>query len=218
MSSAARIVGWTAALMSCTLAVAACVEPAVTVAPVTNVPGPATDPLTCPVYEARAEDLDGTQLDGKKIARICVHGAPPSMEKDVLAYLRSREGGSFSAERAAPDVRALWDSGFFDDVRIVAHLLEDGRVLLDVVVVPRRTLTDVTFTNVTALSRTELLDLVSARKGSFASHSMLRGIRVRLHTEYRRRGYADAAVNVALREAGDSLTLDVDVTEGARTP
>jgi len=195
----------------------ACGTPGVTVAPVAITP-PTTkvDPLACAVTEARAEDVDGIALDGKAIAEICVRGAAPSMERDLRAYLRSREGAPFSAEKAASDVPALWDSGFFDDVRIVAHVLPDGRVLLDVIVVPRRVLTDIKVTNVTAIPRGELADLLPAQKGTLASPSMLRGMRRRLLDAYKERGYVDAVVNIALRETGDSLTLDVDVNEGPR--
>ncbi len=58
------------------------------------------------------------QAEGLPIATIDISGARRVTREDVLSYMREKPGHIFKADVLTTDVRALWDSGFFDDIQV----------------------------------------------------------------------------------------------------
>mgnify|MGYP001605057807 CR=1 FL=1 len=75
-----------------------------------------------PTDEERAEGLPITQLD--------VSGNRRVSREDVLIYLREKPGHLFKMENVTADVRALWESGFFDDIKGIVRACPKKRQTL----------------------------------------------------------------------------------------
>jgi outer membrane protein insertion porin family len=76
---------------------------------------PASDPA-----EAVSAVEASTLCDGRRIRRIRVDGNRRVSDDDVLATIRLRAGQVCRSRLVTRDARALWDAGFFDDIRIEA--------------------------------------------------------------------------------------------------
>ena len=66
----------------------------------------------------RIPPSDAERAEGQPILAIEVSGNRRVAADDVAAYLKLKRGGAFNATTLATDVRALWDAGFFDDIKV----------------------------------------------------------------------------------------------------
>jgi outer membrane protein insertion porin family len=91
-------------------------------------PGAATEApaaLGAPALPATAAE----QAEGLPIASIEIVGNRRVARGDVVSYLREKPGHLFKVENLTGDVRALWDSGFFEDVQVDLSTSDRGAAL-----------------------------------------------------------------------------------------
>jgi outer membrane protein insertion porin family len=74
------------------------------------------------------------QSEGLPIASIEIVGNRRVGREDVLSYLREKPGHLFKVDNLTGDVHALWDSGFFEDIRVDLTTNDRGVVLRFLVV------------------------------------------------------------------------------------
>ena len=57
-------------------------------------------------------------LSGETIERIIIEGNKRVSRDTVLFYMRSKEGGTYSAAILRKDFKSLWDTGFFENINV----------------------------------------------------------------------------------------------------
>lgn len=76
---------------------------------------------------------EAERAEGTPIARIEIAGNRRVAKEDIVSFLRERPGHLFKIDNLASDVRALWESGFFDDIEVDMTRTDRGLVLRFVV-------------------------------------------------------------------------------------
>jgi outer membrane protein insertion porin family len=147
--------------------------------PVTEEPVPRQ--LTLPPTEA---ELARNQT----IARIDVIGNRRVSKDDFLTYLRERVGQPFTPEGLTRDVRELWDSGFFDDLKVELTTQPEG-VALRFIVVERPNIREITFEGNNEIDNDKLLEGIETKANTILSDPSLRRSVQKIRDMYAEKGY-----------------------------
>jgi outer membrane protein insertion porin family len=86
----------------------------------------------------------------------------------VLTYLRLKPGQAFRPELLASDVRALWDSGFFDDIEVDLTRTDRG-VTLRFLVRERPNIKAIEFEGNSELENDKLLEAIEVKANTIIS-------------------------------------------------
>ena len=91
--------------------------------------GEAFDPSLNPAPVVRIPATEAEKAEGSPIASIEISGNRRIANEDVMIYLREKVGQLFRMEAVSSDVRALWDSGSFDDIEVDLERKDTGVTL-----------------------------------------------------------------------------------------
>jgi outer membrane protein insertion porin family len=156
------------------------------------------------------------RVEGHSVRRIDVVGSRRITKDDVLAYLRTRVGEVIKTGQLGTDVRALWDSGFFDDVRIEASLRDEG-VDLRFVVHERPTIKSIAFKGNDEIENDKLKEMLELKEGSVMSVPAAQRCLKKIRDAYAEKGYYLAQSSYSSEAlADDELALTFQVVENAQ--
>ncbi len=156
------------------------------------------------------------RVDGQTVRRIDVVGSRRITKDDVLAYLRTRVGEEARPATIASDVRALWDSGFFDDVRVEASTRDKG-VDLRFVVHERPTIKSITFKGNDEIENDKLKEMVELKEGSVMGVPAAQRCLKKIRDAYAEKGYYLAQASYSQEAlADDEIALTFRIVENAQ--
>jgi outer membrane protein insertion porin family len=156
------------------------------------------------------------RVEGHPVRRIDVVGSRRITKDDVLAYLRTRAGEVIKTGQLGTDVRALWDSGFFDDVRIEASLRDEG-VDLRFVVHERPTIKSISFKGNDEIENDKLKEMLELKEGSVMSVPAAQRCLKKIRDAYAEKGYYLAQSSYSTEAlADDEVSLAFQVVENAQ--
>ncbi|MGA7525029.1 MAG: outer membrane protein assembly factor BamA [Acidobacteriaceae bacterium] len=113
---------------------------------------------------AQQEEAGATAAAGQqKIVEIRVIGARRIPRETVLARMFSRVGEPFDPLTVERDFNSLWNTGYFEDVRIEKEDTPQG-VILDVYVREKPTIRDITYPGLSSVTQSDLLDRFKKEK------------------------------------------------------
>ncbi len=132
----------------------------------------------------------------------------------VFTYLPIEVGDRFGTRRSGEIVRALYDTGFFDDI----ELRRRGDVLI-VKVTERPAINDITFEGNEDISDedlTEALRSVEIAKGRVFNRSVLERLKNELKQQYLARGKYNANIETRIKLLPrNRVNINIDISEGA---
>jgi outer membrane protein insertion porin family len=134
------------------------------------------------------------QAEGLPIATIDIAGNRRVARDDVLSYLREKPGQPFRAENLTGDVRALWDSGFFDDVQVDLTSNDRG-VVLRFIVRERPNIKEVVFEGNDEIENDKLNEVIEVKPNTILSVPAVRRSVQKIKDAYAEKGYFLAEVN-----------------------
>lgn len=156
------------------------------------------------------------RVDGHPARRIDVVGSRRITKDDVLAYLRTRVGESIKSGQIASDVRALWDSGFFDDVRVEASIKDDG-VDLRFVVHERSMIKGITFKGNDEIDNDKLKEMLELKDGSVMSVPAAQRCLKKIRDAYAEKGYYLAQASYTSEAlTDDEVSIAFQIVENAQ--
>lgn len=165
------------------------------------IPGPAAAP---PVLMVRAIEIQyaGTQT--------------VSREK-ILANMRTQVGKPFSQQAVEEDIRSLYATHDFSNVRIFGEQQGDG-VKVMVVVQGKPKISAVNIDGVTRFKPTRIRKEITAKPNDSLDEATLESDRQKILEYYTTRGYTDVDVKVATgEETAGTVKVTFTVTEGGKT-
>ena len=128
------------------------------------------------------------QAEGLPIATVEVLGNRRVARDDVLSYLREKTGQTFRVENLTNDVRALWDSGFFEDIQ--ADLTTNDRgVALRFIVRERPNIKEVTFEGNDEIENDKLNEAIELKPNTILSVPSVRRSVQKIKDAYAEKGY-----------------------------
>ncbi|MFO0637643.1 MAG: outer membrane protein assembly factor BamA [Polyangiaceae bacterium] len=143
--------------------------------------GPAEPAIRLPLTEAE-------KAAGATILSIDARGNRRVAREDVLTYLRLKPGQAFRPELLASDVRALWDSGFFDDIEVDLTRSDRG-ITLTFLVRERPNVKAVEFEGNSEIENDKLQEAIEVKANTILSVPAVRRSVQKLKDAYAEKGY-----------------------------
>jgi outer membrane protein insertion porin family len=173
------------------------------IAPPTQPSGP-----TVNIPASEAEKAEGTP-----IVRIDISGNRRVAKEDVVTYLREKPGHLFKVDNLASDVRALWDSGFFDDIE-VDMTREDRGIVLRFLVRERPNIKSVDFEGNSEIENDKLQEAIEVKANTILSVPAVRRSVQKIKDAYAEKGYFLADVESTVEPQRDNeVIIKFKITE-----
>ncbi|MBI5835804.1 MAG: outer membrane protein assembly factor BamA [Candidatus Eisenbacteria bacterium] len=142
--------------------------------------------------------LPPAPADAAMVDSVWVSGVARVDSALVARKLGVRAGDRYNPESVRRGLRALFDLGYFSDLRLDADTLTDGTVVLTLTVQERPTVGAVEFTGNKNVDASKLRTAVGVSPGQWADADMLAAEAGRLREFYRGEGYAGAVIEARL--------------------
>ncbi len=137
----------------------------------------------------RLQPNEAEKAEGLPIVRIVIdNGAGRLPETEVRGYLHVKLKDLFSTEALAADVRALWESKFFSDIK-VDLTRKDAGVVVRFVLQERPNIREITYAGNDELDEAALNELVEVKANTVLNQAALRRSVDRIKEAYREKGY-----------------------------
>jgi outer membrane protein insertion porin family len=143
------------------------------------------------------------QAEGLPIAAIDIAGARRVTREDVLSYMREKPGQLFRADGLTADVRALWDSGFFDDIQVDLTTNDRG-VVLRIVVRERPNVREVVYEGNVEIENDKLTEVVEVKPNTILSVPSVNRSVQKIKDAYAEKGFFLADVSYDLVRGRDN--------------
>src|SRR5580704_7551941 len=105
------------------------------------------------------------------ITQIRVIGNRRIPKETIVARLFSHEGEPFDPTTVERDFNSLWNTGYFEDVRIEREDNPKGGIILDVYVREKSTIREINYKGLNSVTQSDVLDRLKKEKVSFSVES-----------------------------------------------
>lgn len=170
---------------------------------------PGTEPAT---------PFDNDAFSGKVIAAINIEGNKSIGVATILSKIKTRVGQEYRQNIISDDLKRLYNTGYFSDVRVDRRLETTG--LKVVIIVEEKPIVDeITFSKIKYFNKNVLLSKIKTQKGKFLDKKALNDDRSTIEEMYAKKGLTQAKVEVEqfLDEKTNKSSLHVIINEGYRT-
>ncbi|MGN6385585.1 MAG: outer membrane protein assembly factor BamA, partial [Verrucomicrobiota bacterium] len=138
---------------------------------------------------------------GQKIQKIEIRhvGPPAASEALIRANIRVREGDTFARNSIDDDVRSLYSTGYFYNIRVATEPSDQGGVNLIYVVQGKPTLSEIRFEGNKVYSRKKLLKKVTSKVGEPLNEQKIFLDSQEIEKMYQKSGYQKTTVHPQTR-------------------
>lgn len=143
------------------------------------------------------------QAEGLAIASLEVAGNRRVARDDVLSYLREKPGHLFKVDNLTADVRALWDSGFFEDIQVDLTTGAQG-VTLRFLVRERPNIKEIVYEGNDEIDNDKLAEAVEIKPNTILSVQAVRRSVSKIKDAYAEKGYFLADVTYDVKSAREN--------------
>jgi outer membrane protein insertion porin family len=166
-----------------------------------------------------ATSVKAQDIEGKNVSDVAVryNGAATVDEARLRSFISTRAGETYRSEKVDNDIKALYESGLVDDVRVLAEPSgESLRVIFDVTT--RGTIVAVGFAGNSVFSDQKLAKETKLKVGGAMSDETILSARRNLETYYRGFGYPDVVISHRTQpsESGQGFDLIFIIEEGGK--
>ncbi|HKP58915.1 MAG TPA: outer membrane protein assembly factor BamA [Polyangiales bacterium] len=152
-----------------------------------------------PPPEQTGPRVPETICQGKRIVRIDIAGQGRVSADDIRATLKLREGLPCQDGEVTRDAQALWDLGYFRDVRVIADPEGDG-VVVRFEVLERPAISNIVYVGQDHVELSDIEEKVTLKPGGILSVPDVRGQIDKIRDVYADKGYFLAKVKYELAE------------------
>jgi outer membrane protein insertion porin family len=168
-------------------------------------PGPGPPQPTGPVINIPQSEAE--RAEGTPIARIDISGNRRVAKEDIVSYLREKPGHLFKVENLSSDVRALWDSGFFDDIEVDMSRDDKSGVVLRFLVRERPNINGVEFEGNSEIENDKLQEAIEIKANTILSVQAVRRSVQKIKDAYAEKGYFLADVESSIEPQRDNEVI-----------
>lgn len=153
----------------------------------------------------------------KPIRAIEIQGNRIVSAESILAKMKTKTGSPFSQEILDEDLKRLYGTGFFMDIRIDQEEMAEGLKII-ITVKEKPVIGAIQFSGHKAFKEKKLLEVMKVRAKEFLDHSRLRKDMLALSQEYQKEGYPRAKIDyeAVLNEEADEAVVTVRIEEGPK--
>jgi len=146
---------------------------------------------------------DAEKAEGLPIVAIEVEGNRRVSQDDVGSYLRVKVGHLFKVDNLASDVRALWDSGFFNEIQVDLTTTDRG-VRLRFKVEERPNIKSIDFEGNVEIDAEKLNEAIEIKPNTILSRPAVRRSAQKIKDAYAEKGYFLAEVVPVIEDQRDN--------------
>lgn len=165
-----------------------------------------------PVYSERKNFV------GKKISRIEVVGNHSLSADRVVESLPFSKGDVLEEAMLNQAVKALFQTGDFENVELRAKILPDGTLLITVVVQERPRIKEILLIGEQELYETDLKGILPFREGDVYSPQRAKDAVQKIKDKYRDEGFLLAEIWLQVAESPDGVIISYMIDEGQNIP
>ena len=180
--------------------------PAAPLPSTTDGKGESFDPSLAPPPVVRIPATEAEKAEGSPIVSIEISGNRRIANEDVTIYLREKVGQLFRMESVSSDVRALWDSGSFDDVEVDLER-KDAGVTLRFLVRERPNIKAIEFSGNEELDNDKLTEVVEIKANTILSIPAVRRSVAKIKDAYSEKGFLLADVEFTIEPQRDNEVI-----------
>ncbi len=160
-------------------------------------------------------------LAGEQIDKIQVEGNKKVSRDAIQFYMKSKEKGPYSEEKLREDFQALWDTGFFDDIRIDTQDSPAGKIVA-LTVKENPVIASVTYKTGKHIKESDITSKlqesnVSLAAASFFTPFKLKKVETVIMTYLQDKGFNDGKVTIEQKEVNGQVALTIHVDTGPKT-
>ena len=154
----------------------------------------------------RLPEGEAEKAEGSPIKAVEISGNRRVARDDIFTYLREKPGQTFKGETLTSDVRALWDSGFFDDVE-VDLTRSDAGVTLRFLVRERPNIKNILYDGNEEIDDEKLTEAIEVKPNTILSIPAVRRSVQKVKDAYAEKGYFLADVDFTIEPLRDNEVL-----------
>lgn len=156
-----------------------------------------------------------TICEGRRIASIAVKGQGRVSADDILATIQLKEGLPCTDGEVTRDARAIWDLGYFRDVRVEGERRDQG-IALSFVVDERPAIGEIVYVGNDAVETSDIEEKVTLKQGAILSVPEVRGQVDKIRDLYAEKGFFLAEISYALQnKPNNEVEVRFVISEGA---
>src|SRR5690606_12822546 len=152
-----------------------------------------------PSTPAIAENTDGTALFGRTITGIQFRGNRKVEDDALRVNLRSEVGAVLTPETVRADLRALWQMGFFEDIRVEAEPADESGVVLIFAVDEKPSIRKVLVSGNDEIAIDKINEVLDLKREAILDIGKVKANRTKILDLYREKGYYLASVDYDIR-------------------
>lgn len=161
--------------------------------------------------------VGSVQAEENPIVSIDISGNRHVEDAAVLAKIKSKVGAPLSRKQVSRDVRKLFASGYFSDIKVLGEPSGKGTKLI-FQVVENPVVSSISYEGNDALEVKKLRPSVKLKPGQVYNEAALRALKVAVQRAYLKKGYYQVGVRVEEKQVEKGLTdLIVHIDEGSIT-
>jgi outer membrane protein insertion porin family len=161
-----------------------------------------------------------SQPDDVKISRVDIkHAGPVSISEEIIrANIRARAGDNYRAVTVDDDIRSLFSTRHFYDVRVTRERAEDGGMILTYVVQANPRLTDININGNAKLKTSDIKKKITSKIGESLDERKLFTDSRAIEELYQKKGYPRTEVKAtsSVDEANGRGTVTFEIKESPK--
>ncbi|MDD8013825.1 MAG: outer membrane protein assembly factor BamA, partial [Acidobacteriota bacterium] len=155
------------------------------------------------------------------IEKIQIEGNRKVSQETIQFYMKSREGGIFDPQRLKEDFKTLWETGFFQDIRIEEENGASGKIVR-LVLVENPLISSVTYKLSKKVKQSDITEKLQSsnimlQSLSYYSPSKVRRVKKIITDMLLEKGYNQAEVVIDEKEENGQVALTVRANAGYKT-
>lgn len=158
---------------------------------------------------------------GESIEKITVEGNKKVSKDTILFYMKSAENGLYSSSMLREDFKALWNTGFFENISIESEEGISGKIV-KVIVKENLLIKSVTFKTGKKIKESEITDKLQQNNITLLAFSYYNPTKIKrvekiIKDMLLEKGYNQGKVNIITKEDKDQVDITVQVDQGPKT-
>lgn len=155
------------------------------------------------------------------IQKIQIEGNKKVSRETIQFYMKSREGGIYDADKLKDDFKALWETGFFENIRIDDENGGNGKIV-HIILTENPLISSVTYKTGKKVKESDITEKLQGsniilQAFSYYSPSKIRKVKKIITDMLLEKGYNQATVAIDEKIENGQVALTVRVDSGSKT-
>lgn len=160
-------------------------------------------------------------LSGENIEKIVIKGNSKVSKDTILFYMKSKENGVYSNEFIKKDFRSLWDTGFFENIKIESENGKTGKIIT-ITIKENLMISSITYKTGKKIKEKDITEKLQENNIVLTTFSHYNPSRIKkiekiIKDILLEKGYNEGKVNIITKIEKENILLTINVIQGPKT-